>query len=210
MEDACGRTGIEERDELRRKITGVRRLADLIGHHRYGLAFLLELEHGLDEVAALQPIKPRGADDVRARRQLGEHCFLAGQLGAPVGRARIARSRLGIRRGGITGEYVVGGDLHEPGIRHHALGSEHARAFCIHAQREFFLGLGIIDSRPGSAVDDDIGREGIKYRGDGDRVGDVDFREIDTKHRVSGAGRQKCHECTAQLAIGPGDDDAHC
>src|SRR6185312_5781321 len=99
-------------------------------------------------------VQPGGADDVAAVREGLQDGLFAGELGAAVGAARGGGGVLGVRRGGVAGEDVVGGDVEQDGAGTGAGVGEVGRAVAVDRERLGLAGLGVVHGGPGRAVDD--------------------------------------------------------
>ena len=73
-----------ESDSCLSEVAGPGRTSLLVGYHRYLFLSLPESQHGIDEVLALEPEEPAGANEVEFVEK-PQYIFLAKQLGASIG-----------------------------------------------------------------------------------------------------------------------------
>ena len=130
---------------------------------------------------------------------------LAGELRAPVGRARPGRRVLGVRLARRAVEDVVGGDVHDV---HTAACGEVARAGAVDGGRARLVGLGAVDVGPGGAVDHRVRARVADGAAHGVGVGDVQVGPGQGDDLVAGVpcGR---HHVAAEHARGPRYQEAH-
>ena len=142
---------VRELDNLpsrRRQVPHVRRAADLVVHHRDLVPLGAEPEHRPYEVVTGRPEEPGRADDPRLFARRG---FAVG-LRAAVGRERVRRVRLDVRRPLLPVEDVIGRVVDERA----ELGSM-LRAADVNRCRALRIVLGAVDVGPRSRVQHEIG-----------------------------------------------------
>ena len=151
--------------------------------------------------------QPGGADDrVRAGAARGDGA-LAGELRAPVGRARAGRVGLARRARRVAVEDVVGRDVDDGAPARPRRRRDVAGAVAVDRGRRRLLGLGAVDVGPGRAVDDRVGARVADRGADGLRVGDVEVGAGERDDVVRGA-RRRTTSC-AEHARGARDEKAH-
>ena len=178
---AAADQGLEDAGQVQRP----RGLAVLVVHHVEGLPLRREAGHGGHEAGPAGAVQPRGAHHPAARAQ-GGHGPLAGGLGASVGRPRRELGGLGVRRRGVPGEDVVGGDLHQLGADLGARPGQVRGAGGVDRERLRLARLGVVHSGPRGGVDDDV--LAAHGRPAGLEVGDIQRRAGSRRDLVPGAG----------------------
>ena len=132
----------------------------LVGDDAQAIAFLRELEHGLEKVAAMRAEHPAGAQDHMARAGTRDR-LLAAQLGRAIHRERISRVGFGVGGGLFTVKHVVGGNMHEACAGIVCGLSHHTRRDRVDRFGDVGLRLGPVNGRVGRCVNNDGGPHAI-------------------------------------------------
>ncbi len=198
---------LDQADEAVGQVPGVGRRADLIADDEDLAVIGGEAQHRLDEVAAADAEKPRGADDEVA---LVGGCgrVLPGQLRAAVGRER--RRLVGLDVGLALGavEDVVAGDVDDAGAVLGGGGGHVARPLAVDRHRRLLGLLGAVDVGPGGAVDDDVGPLELEFLHHRGGVGDVELGAAEADDVVAGVARGQ-HHIAAEHPRCAGDQHLH-
>ena len=170
----------------------------LVGDDTQAVAIGGQLEHGLGEVAAMGADDPAGTQDQVARVG-GLQCQFPVALGQAVDALRVGGIVFDV--GALLGavEDVVGRVVDDEGTEPGGFFAENARRDGVDRGSAFLIALGLVDSRVGRRIDDDIRADVANQLANGFRVGKVAFRQV---HRNDFAERrQAALQFEADLAV---------